>query len=148
MGKISKYSSYVLYLLFIITLGYAAYFYLGPENTDSAYPHPVATDAFLNWANILFWVTIVITLGFEIFHIIMNPKSAVRTLISLAIIGVIVLIAYALADGTPLKIVGYQGPDNVPSMLKMAGTMLYTMYILFGVTIVVILYTELSRLFK
>ncbi len=148
MSKISKYSNYVLYLLFAITLVYVIMFYFGDVNEDSAYPHPVATDAFLNWANILFWVAIAITLGFELYHIVMNPKSAVRTLISLAIIAVIVLVAYGLSDDTPLKIVGYQGPDNVPSMLAMAGTMLYTMYILFAVTLVVILYTELSRLFK
>jgi len=148
MNKIAKYSNYVLYLLFAITLVYVVMFYFGDVNEDSAYPHPVATDSFLNWANILFWVAIAITLGFELYHIVMNPKSAVRTLISLAIIAVIVLVAYGLSDDTPLKIVGYQGSDNVPSMLTMAGTMLYTMYILFAVTIVVILYSELSRLFK
>ncbi len=148
MGKISKYSNYVLYLLFAITLVYVGMFYFGDVNEDSAYPHPVATDSFLNWANILFWGTIAVTLVFELYHIVMNPKSAVRTLISLAIIAVIVLIAYGMSDDTPLKIVGYQGPDNVPSMLTMAGTMLYTTYILFAVTIVVILYSELSRLFK
>ena len=148
MGKISKYSSYVLYLLFAITLVYVGMFYFGDVNEDSAYPHPVATDSFLNWANILFWVSIVITFGFEIFHILMNPKSALRTLVSLAIIGVIVVVAYGLSDDTPLKIIGYQGPDNVPSMLTMAGTMLYTMYILFGVTLAVILYTEVSRIFE
>ena len=148
MGKISKYSNYVLYLLFAITLVYVGMFYFGDVNEDSAYPHPVATDSFLNWANILFWGTIAVTLVFELYHIVMNPKSAVRTLISLAIIAVIVLIAYDMSDDTPLKIVGYQGPDNVPSMLTMAGTMLYTTYILFAVTIVVILYSELSRLFK
>ena len=148
MGKISKYSNYVLYLLFAITLVYAGMFYLGDVNESGAYPYPVATDSFLNWANILFWVALVITFSFELFHIVMNPKSALRTLVSLAIIGVIVLIAYSMSDGTPLNIVGYQGPDNVPSMLKMAGTMLYTTYFLFAITLIVILYTELSRMFK
>jgi len=148
MGKISKYSNYVLYLLFAITLVYIIMFYFGPMNEDSAYPHPVATDAFLNWANILFWIAVVITLGFELFHIAMNPKSAVRTLISLGILLVLVLIAYSMADDTPLKLIGYNGPDNVPSMLKMSGTMLYTTYLLFFVTILVILYSELSRVFK
>ncbi|NPA36579.1 MAG: hypothetical protein GXO47_06995 [Chlorobi bacterium] len=148
MSKIAKYSSYVQYLLFAITLVYMAMFYLGDVNEDSAYPHPVATDAFLNWGIILFFITVVITFLFEVYHIVMNPRSAVRTLASLGIILVIVLIAYALADDTPLHIIGYNGPDNVPSMLKMSGTMLYTMYILFGITLVVILYTELSRVFK
>ena len=148
MIKLSKYINYVLYLIFAITLVYVVMFYFGEWNEDSAYPHPVSTDAFLNWANILLWIAIGITLAFELFHIVMNPKSAVRTLISVGIILVIVFIAYSLSDSTALDIIGYNGPDNVPSKLTMAGTMLYTMYILFGVTLVVILYVELSRFFK
>ena len=148
MIKLSKYINYVLYLIFAITLVYVVMFYFGEWNEDSAYPHPVSTDAFLNWANILIWITIVITLVFELFHIVMNPKSAVRTLISVAIILGIVFIAYSLSDSAEMNIIGYNGTDNVPSMLTMAGTMLYTTYILFGVTVAVILYAELSRFFK
>jgi hypothetical protein len=53
-----------------------------------------------------------------------------------------------MADDTPLQITGYDGADNVPGRLKMAGTILFGTYILFGIVIVSILYTELSRLFK
>ncbi len=148
MSKLSNYLNYLLYLLFAITAVYALVFYFGEWNMDSAYPHPVSTDSFLNWAKILVWITAAVTLAFELFHIVMNPKNAIRTLISLVIILVIVFIAYSLSDNTLMKLVGYNGADNVASMLTMAGTMLYTMYILFGVTIAVILYVEISRVFK
>ena len=85
---------------------------------------------------------------FEVFHLVMNPKNAIRSLISMAVLGVIVLLAYSLSDNTPLQLIGYNGPDNVPSMLTMAGTFLWGTYILFGVVIIAILYSELSRLFK
>ena len=148
MTKLSKYLNYFQYLLFAITIVYAGVFFFGEQIEDVAYPHPASTDAFLDWAKVLFWIAVGVTLLFELYHIVMNPKSAVRTLISLGIILVIVFAAYGMADDTPMKIVGYNGPDNVPSMLTMAGTMLYTMYILFGVTLATILYAEISRLFK
>ncbi len=148
MIKLSKYINYILYLIFAITFVYVVMFYFGEWNEDSAYPHPVYTDVFLNWANILLWFTIGITLVFEIFHIVMNPKGAVRTFISGGIILVIVFIAYSLSDNAIMEIVGYNGTDNVPSMLTMAGTILYTAYILFGVAVAVILYAQLSRFFK
>ncbi|MCG8579286.1 MAG: hypothetical protein MI866_05190, partial [Bacteroidales bacterium] len=62
--------------------------------------------------------------------------------------GVIVLVAYAMSDDTPLQLIGYNGSDNVPSMLTLAGTMLYGTYLLFGIVVVAILYSEISRLFK
>ncbi|MDK2843174.1 MAG: hypothetical protein PWQ17_2681, partial [Anaerophaga sp.] len=79
---------------------------------------------------------------------ILHPQSAVRTLISIAFLAVIALISYSLGDGTPMNLVGYKGPDNVPGMLIMADTFLYSMYILLGGAFLAILYTEVSRIFK
>jgi hypothetical protein len=53
-----------------------------------------------------------------------------------------------LSDGTPLRIMGYEGSDNVPSMLKLTDTGLYTFYLLFGVAAFSIVATEVSRIFK
>jgi hypothetical protein len=71
-----------------------------------------------------------------------------RTLISIAILAVIAVISYSMGDGTPLQLVGYKGSDNVPSMLIMGDTFLYSMYILLGGALLAILYTEVSRIFK
>ncbi|MCU4162662.1 hypothetical protein [Carboxylicivirga caseinilyticus] len=148
MTKLSKILNIVLYLLLAITLVFAAMFFFGGEVEGAAYTTPVYTNAFLNWGILLVFLTGGITLLAEVFNLVMHPKNAVRTLISMGLLLIVVLVSYALADTTPLDIIGYQGPDNVPSMLAMAGTMLYGMYILFGVAVIAILYSELSRLFK
>lgn len=68
-----------------------------------------------------------------------------KSFLGLAVLAVIILIAYAMSDGTPLNIVGYTGTDNVPSHLMFSDTILYTMYFLFGGAIVAIIATELLR---
>ena len=77
-----------------------------------------------------------------------RPKNAIPTLISFLVLGVIVLIAYSMGDATPLNLVGYEGPDNVPSMLIMSDMFIYTMYFLFGIAILTIAYSEISRMFR
>ena len=148
MTKLVKILNIVLYLLLAITLVFAGLFFFGGEIVGEPYYTPVYTESFLNWGILLVFATAGITLIAEIFQLIMHPRNAVRTLISIGLLLVITLIAYSLADTTPMNIIGYTGEDNVPGMLAMAGTMLYGTYILFGIVIIAILYTELSRLFK
>ena len=74
-----------------------------------------------------------------------RPKQAMKSFIGLAALAVVVLIAYAMADGTPMNIIGYSGTDNVPSRLIFSDTIIYTMYILFGAAIIAIFATELLR---
>jgi len=148
MTKLTKFLNIVLYLLLAITLVFAGMFFLGGEIVGATYLTPIYTGSFLNWAKLLIYITAGISLLFEVFHIVMNPKNAVRSFISFGILGVIALLAYAMSDDTPLHLIGYNGSDNVPSMLTMAGTMLYGTYILLGIVVSAILYTELSRLFK
>jgi hypothetical protein len=148
MTKLSKILNYVLYLLLALALVFAAIFYFGEWDLEHPYPHPLFTDTFLNLAKVFVIITAGVTLVFEVINIVTQPKNAVRTLISIVIVVVLVLIAYGMADVTPMKLPGYQGADNVPSMLSLAGTILYTMYFLIGGAVVAILYTELSRMFK
>jgi len=148
MKKLSNILSYVLYLLLAITAVFVVMFFTGGEVPGETYTTPVYTDMFLNWAKILTAIAAVCTIGFEVFHVIVNPKNAARSLLSIAVLIVIALISYSLADATPLAISGYDGPDNVPSMLKLAGAFLYGTYVLLGIVILAILGTEISRIFK
>ncbi len=148
MTKLTKILNIVLYLLLAITLVFAGMFFMGGEVVGETYYTPLYTGSFLNWAKLLIYIAAGVSLLFEVFHLVMNPKNAIRSLVSFGILGVIVLLAYAMSDDTPLQLIGYDGSDNVPSMLTMAGTMLYGTYLLFGIVITAILYTELSRLFK
>jgi len=80
--------------------------------------------------------------------LVLNPRNAIRTFISIGLLGVIVLVSYSMGDGTPLQLVGYKGSDNVPSMLILGDTFLYTTYILLGGVLLSIFYTEISRIFR
>lgn len=131
--------------MLVITVVLLGLFAFGGEVPNQQYSTPVYTSAFLNWAYILFGIAIVAALIFPIVRLVTRPKEAMKTLIGLLGVIVLVVIAYALADGTPLKLVGYTGTDNVPSMLIFTDTILYTMYFLFAGAILAILGTEIYR---
>lgn len=148
MTNLSKILNTVLLAILAITAVITGLFYFGGEVEGQALLTPVYTATFVNWSFVLLIATAVIAIIFEIVKLVINPKNAIRTLISIGVMVVIVVIAFSLGDATPLHLPGYEGADNVPSMLLMADTFLYTTYFLFGIAIIAILYTELSRLFR
>ncbi|WP_075589716.1 hypothetical protein [Labilibacter marinus] len=148
MTKLTKILSFVLYALLAVTVVLTIMYFTGGEIPGETYETPVYTDLFLNWAKFLVVATAGITVLFEIVNVVLNPKNAMRSLISIAVLIVIALVSYSLADATPLALGGYEGEDNVPSMLKLAGAFLYGTYVLLGIVVVAILGTEVSRIFK
>lgn len=138
----------VTLVMFVITLVLLGLFVFGGQVPNQSYPTPVYTEAFLNWAYILCGVAVLAALAFPIARLVTRPKEAMKSFIGLACVVVVVLIAYALADDTPLQLTGYTGPDNVPSRLLFTDTIIYTMYILFGVAVLAIIGTEIYRRVK
>ena len=108
------------------------------------------TNYALGWAYILFILTGLAAVIFPLFNLVTNVKALIRTLLTLAGAAVLILISYfVFAADTPIDIIGYTGTDNSdPGTLKMVGTSLFLTYILFGVTILSILYSEIAKLFK
>lgn len=148
MTKLNSILNIVLYALLAVTLFFAGLFYFGGYVEGAAHPTPIYTEPFLNWGKALVIITAGIVLFFEILFLVLRPKNAVRSLISILGLVVVVVIAYSLGDATPLNLPGYEGKDNVASMLLMSDTFLYTMYFLFGIAVVTIAYSEISRLFR
>ncbi len=109
---------------------------------------PVFLDTVLNYTYILFAIGLGLAVIFEIYHVITNPANAKRSLISLGLVTLVVGVSYLMSDGTPMKIIGYEGSDNVPSMLIMTDVGLFVFYILFVITLGAILYGEISKIFK
>ncbi len=148
MSKLSNILSIVLYALLAVTVVLTILFFTGGEVPGEAYTTPVYTDLVLNWAKFLVIIAAGVTILFEVVNVVLNPKNAMRSLISIAVLIVIAFVSYSLADDSIMKLEGYDGPDNVPSMLKLAGAFLYGTYALLGIVVVAIVGTELSRLFK
>lgn len=135
----------VTIVMFAITVVILGFFIFGGKVPDQIYTTPIYTASLLNWAYILFIVAVIAAVIFPIVRLFTRPKQAMKSFIGLAALVIVVLIAYAMADGTPMNIVGYTGTDNVPSRLIFSDTIIYTMYILFGAAIISIIATELLR---
>ena len=74
-----------------------------------------------------------------------NKKRAINSLLTLLVFAVLLIIAYVIGDGTPLNILGYEGPDNVPAMLKLTDMWIYSVYILMALTILAMLFSPLIK---
>ena len=107
----------VTIVMFVITVVLLGLFMFGGEVPNQPYTTPVYTSTLLNWAYILCGIAIIAAIIFPVIRLFTRPKHAMKSFIGLAGVVVVILIGYALADGTPIKLVGYTGPDNVPSML-------------------------------
>ncbi len=150
-NTIRKTISIILYVLMGISVVLVALFYFGklvPGTEGTNMEEPVITGKILIWAAILVIITAGLALIFPIINLVANPKSAKRGLFILLGIAVLIFIAYTLASNEVLKIPGYTGTDNVPGILKIAGTGLFTTYILAGLAVLSILYSEIANIFK
>ena len=78
-----------------------------------------------------------------------QPKALIRLLLVLAGAAVLVIVSYVLSKDTPIEIIGYTGTGNSdPGTLKMIDTVLFIVYMLFGLALGSILYAIISRAFK
>ena len=134
--------------MFAITIVLLGLFMFGGEVPNQPYTTPVYTAALLKWEYILWGIAIIVAVIFPVIRLFTRPKQAMKSFIGLAGVAIVILIGYALADGTPLKLVGYTGPDNVPSMLIFTDTILYTMYFLIAAAIIAFLGPEIYSRIK
>lgn len=148
LSKIAKSVQIVLLLVSVVFIG--LYFGGGitPETAGTNMEVPVYTSQILSWTYILGVIAIVASVLFSLANMFLNFKAAQKSLVSFAILAVLIVISYSLASDEIMTIPSYSGPDNVPSMLKYAGMNLYAMYILTGLAIVSVLYSEVSKIFK
>lgn len=143
-SAITRYISILLYVLLGISALLGALFYT----------EVITENLFLVWTYILFGIAAVATLIFSIAGLFISSKAAKRSLVSIGIIAVIVLLGYILASGEILTFIGYEKffyEDNSmdPNVFsRLVGTGLYTMYIFGIVAILSMIYSEVSKLFR
>jgi hypothetical protein len=119
-------------------------YYAGGEMAGG---EPVYTNHILIWGAILAGVAAAMALIFPLAQIIAQPKRGRGTLIGIAGLIIVVLIAYNLASAEPLNFTS-PNPNNIPPILKQVGTGLITLYLLIGIGLVSIIFTEVSKSFK
>jgi len=103
-------------------------------------------DLLLRWLYVVMGIAVVCVIVFSVYALLQNPKSAVQSLIGLGAIVVILGITWALSSGetvvTPTK------TYTDVSMLKLADTSLYAMYVLLAGAVLAVLFGELRSFLK
>ncbi len=134
-----KYLAIIRYLLLAIsTIVVVAFFAQGQVADDVSY--------MLNWAYLMLGLSVVAVVLLPLFNVLKNPTGALRSMIGLAVIAVIVLIAYGASDATPITTPSAVYDD--PAILKFSDTGLYTTYAILAAAFVSILVAEVSNIFK
>ncbi len=147
---LSKIITYTLYILMGVSVVLMLIFYFGadvPGTTGTPMQEPVITETILIWAGILVGLAALAAIFFPLVRMVMNPKNAKKTLFGLVGVAVIIFVAWQFSSDEILPL-ATENPDNVPHVLKLAGTQLGTMYILLGMAVLSIFYTEIRSLFK
>ncbi|MFB6342561.1 hypothetical protein ACE1ET_12605 [Saccharicrinis sp. FJH62] len=145
--KISTWVEYILIALAVVST--IVFYGIGFQDTA---PGPDYTDQFLGLTYLLVGLGLGVTLLLSVINfvkkVIAEPKSALKSLSGPVFIILIFVVAYAMSDGTPLKLQGYTGTDNVPSMLKFADTFLFSMYALIVIALIMTIGSSIMKLFK
>ncbi len=152
LSKSSLILSYVL-LAVSVVLGVIFFMHTGDIDPDAAKEEQILQigsilNYFLLWAAILTGFAAFVTLVFPIGKMILNPKKAIKSFIMIIVFAVVIFVAWLMASDEILTIPGYDGEDNVAERLKLAGTILYTMYILLVCVLLSITFSEVSKVFK
>ena len=150
--KIHRTSRITLIVGILISIIVLALFYFGGQVADhekvaADMSQPRFTDLILYWCYILLVVTVVVLIAFAIIDFARglkdNPKKAMSGFLAIIALGALLVVTYIMGDGTLLNIPGYDGTDNVPTMLKLTDMWLYSCYFMMVVTILALIFTPL-----
>jgi multisubunit Na+/H+ antiporter MnhB subunit len=152
--KIRKISSWTLFIVWIISLALFALFYLGgvgePLGVDQ-FKNPIYTGELLIWSYILFAICAVSMLLFGITQFFnkfkTDPKGALSSLVVVAGFAILLIIAYAVGDGTSLPGINDDSQKfNTPVWLKITDMWLYAMYILLVLAIIAMIWGSVKKI--
>lgn len=136
----------VLIVLLAISALLTIMFYAGGEDISG---QPAFTNIFILWAYALTGIAVGFAVIFPVIQMVTNPKNAKKGLIGIIALAVFVAIAYGMSSS---EVLGITNPElvqyDVPATLKYAGTMINSIYVLAGLAIVSMIYTEVAKTFK
>jgi len=123
---IMKFIKFFRWLLIGITLIVLFIFFRDAENLNNI-------SMYLVWGYILLAIAIVLSIGLPFLYIAQKPQKLVKTLVSFGALVAIIIVAYLLASGEPIKL--FDGSMSSSADSKLSDLCLYTMYILVGIAL-------------
>ncbi|MDR0995006.1 MAG: hypothetical protein LBL81_01800 [Tannerella sp.] len=146
--KIRKISSTTLLVMAAILVVVLVVFLFGGTNPplNGKMLYPKQTDLLLYWMYIMFGVTVAVALIFVIVQFAnsfrAHPKKALGGLLVLVAFAALLIITYAIGDGTPMPELNKDATVayNTSGWLKVADMMIYSIYAMFALTILAIIW--------
>ena len=135
--SIANITRWILYLLLALSVIPGILFYAGMLDTE----------LFINWAKLLLIVAVAVMVISPIYGFITNPQNLVKMLISVAVMVVVVVLAYSLS-GNQFTEYRLEELKTTAETSELVGMGFYVTYIAFGLTVVSILYASVIKLFK
>ncbi len=135
--KISVVTRWILYVLLLLGAVPGILFYFGI----------MSTNTFLNWGYFMLFLGAVVIIFEPVYTIIINPKNLIKMLVSVVVMAIIVAVSYGLATNhmTMLQLETYKITVETS---KLVGMGLIVSYITIGLSVLVILYSGIVKLFK
>lgn len=136
---LNKLSSIVLYILFAATVVVSLLFYLGGYvDPNAEYVEPVYTNSLmlLMYAFVAIAAVIVIvtqTIQF-VKKAISEPKSAIKSILGIALLVVILVVTYFVSDGKQVEVLGVEPISE--AWIRLVDMQLYSAYVLAGIALV------------
>jgi hypothetical protein len=153
--KLIRLGEIFFYILMAVCVVLIVVFYLntGKINTEDPVGKQIADfggilDYMLFWTYILAGMAVLFAIGFPIIRMFSNPKAGLKTLFSVLALAAIFFVAYQLGSDKVMNIAGYTGPDNIPARLKLTDMAIFSMYALIAGSVLAVIYSAVSRLFK
>ncbi|MEG1606601.1 MAG: hypothetical protein RR066_04785 [Mucinivorans sp.] len=137
MKYLLKYLSIIKYILLIVS---AIFVVLGVTSDDNV-------GMMLNWSYLMLFITIGLAVIMPMFGIAQNPKSAMKSLIGIALVALVFFVSWALSEATPIKLANGSMLTN-PGELIFSDMALWSTYIMFVGVIISIVFGEIYKLFK
>ena len=146
MWKPGKVVTILLWVLSIISIILCAYAFIRCGSLNEKSPEERAImmnviNPMFIWIYVLIILTALAAIVLPIPHMLKHPKSLIRMAFGIVAFGVVILIAYLLSSAEPLPFP--PGHDIVTEgTLRFSDVNLYTMYIMFALTIITVLFSS------
>lgn len=154
-GLVQTIAQIFYWVLLAVSVLLIVLFYVknGDVNPDDSWSKQISDfgptlNYYLFWSYILVGLAVFFTVIFPLVNMITNPRSGLKTLVALVVLGGLLFVGYQLADDSIMNIPGYTGPDNIPERLKLTGMGIYMMYFMLGGAILAMVYSTISKVFK
>lgn len=154
MAKLSyKISYYVLYVLFAAILVVIGLFFFGGDaqgeavlvNVDPDMWQPAQTDLMLYLNYALFFIAAIAAVVSFVHFLLCNAKASMGSVYVLVGSIVVMVVTWFMGSPEKLEIPSYGGTDNVGFWAQATDMLLYSIYTLFGATIVAIILGSIKK---